>query len=116
MLFRSGDPDLLESLFQNFFENAIRVLDQKGKIKVYSEYEDNCTCVTIKDNGPGMPPEELQKIFEPFYRIDKARTRQHGGAGLGLSICRQICDLHNGELVISSKPEIGTQIKIYFTT
>ncbi len=111
-----GDPDLLESLFQNFFENAIRVLDQKGKIRVYSEYEDNRTCVTIEDNGPGMPPQELKKIFEPFYRIDKARTRRHGGAGLGLSICRQICDLHNAKLMIFSEPKIGTQIKIYFTT
>jgi len=111
-----GDIDLLESLFQNFFENAIRALSQNGKIKICSEYAGDDIIVTIEDNGPGMPQSELQKIFEPFYRIDKARTRTHGGAGLGLSICRQICDIHNAELVITSEPEKGTQIQINFTT
>ena len=111
-----GDTDLLESLFQNLFENAIRVLGENGKIKISSEYEGNRICVIIEDNGPGIPQLELQRIFEPFYRIDKARTREHGGAGLGLSLCKQICDIHNAELSIVSKPNIGTQIKIYFTT
>ena len=116
-----GDADLLESLFQNFFENAIRVLPIEGIIAVTSKLSGSGVCVTIADNGPGIATQDLPFISEPFYRIDKARTRKHGGVGLGLSICKEICNVHHAKLEFSSINEehelfqSGTKIKIYFT-
>ncbi len=116
-----GDADLLESLFQNILENAIRVLPKKGIIAVASKSTDSGVCVIIADNGPGIASENLPFIEEPFYRVDKARTRKHGGAGLGLSICKEICNVHHAKIeFLSIKDESeefqsGTKIKIYFT-
>ena len=69
---------------------------------------------TVEDQGPGMSEEVLKHICEPFWKADKARTRRHGGAGLGLSLCRRIAELHKGTLSFDSAPGKGTRIT--FTT
>lgn len=68
----------------------------------------------VKDFGAGIPESEQKKIFEPFYRVDKARSRQAGGAGLGLALCAEIANVHQAKLSIESVPQQGTTIRILF--
>ncbi|GHU53902.1 two-component sensor histidine kinase [Clostridia bacterium] len=105
-----GDAALIESLVQNLLENAIKA--GGTQICVYTERK----AIIIEDNGKGMETEEIRKITEPFYRIDKARARAGGGVGLGLALCAEICDIHGAKLNITSKKGSGTRIKIDFTT
>ena len=72
--------------------------------------------LTIADNGIGIPEEELSFIFEPFYRVDKSRSKDTGGYGLGLSLCKTIMDAHNGKIEIASKPGEGTTVSLFFST
>ncbi len=68
----------------------------------------------IRDNGIGMEPEELQKITEPFYRVDKARSRESGGTGLGLALCCDIVKLHRAKLAYESEVGAGTKVTVVF--
>ncbi len=111
-----GDRDLIESLLSNIMENAIRFLPAGGKIEVKSYSDAKELVLSISDNGIGMEEAELQKITEPFYRVDQSRSRAYGGAGLGLALCKQICNLHHAQINISSRANIGTKIEIRFTT
>lgn len=107
-----GVSELLVCLFRNLFENAVRACRTEGEID--AGWGDGT--VRIRDNGIGMEPEELEKITEPFYRIDKARSRNSGGTGLGLALCREIADLHHAVLEYESIPGEGTTVRIIFTT
>lgn len=106
-----GVSELLICLFRNLFENAVRACRMEGEID--AGWGDGT--VRIRDNGIGMEPEELEKITEPFYRIDKARSRNSGGTGLGLALCREIADLHHAVLEYESIPGEGTTVRIIFT-
>jgi signal transduction histidine kinase len=112
----AGDRDLIESLMLNIMENALRASSDGGKIEVKSLHEGNELILSIIDYGTGINEHDRSKIFEPFYRADKSRSRANGGAGLGLSLCKQICDLHNARMEIISQPDIGTTMTIKFTT
>lgn len=116
VIFLEGDRDLMESLILNITENALRALPENGKIEVKTYPEGNGFMLSIADNGTGIGKDDISKVFEPFYRADKSRSRAYGGAGLGLSLCKQICDLHHAQMEISSQPDIGTTITIKFTT
>jgi signal transduction histidine kinase len=70
--------------------------------------------VQIVDNGIGIPPDELPFIFEPFYRVDKSRTKDTGGYGLGLSLCKTIMEAHGGRIAIESTPNVGTTVTLVF--
>jgi signal transduction histidine kinase len=111
-----ADRDLIESLVLNVMENALRALPDRGKIEVKAHREENGFMLSIADNGTGISQEDISKVFEPFYRGDKSRSRAYGGVGLGLALCKQICDLHHARMEIFSKPNIGTTITIKFTT
>lgn len=111
-----GDADLIESLVLNIMENAIRALANDGEIEVKTYGNEKELILSISDNGMGISERELQKIYEPFYTVDKSRSRSYGGAGLGLALCNQICGLHHAQMSISSKPNIGTKVEIRFTT
>ena len=111
----SGDKDLIESLILNLMENALRALQNNGEIKITTTKTEKGFILSLLDNGLGMDEQELLKVFEPFYRIDKSRSRSYGGVGLGLALCKQICELHGAEVEISSQPNIGTTIVIKFT-
>lgn len=107
-----GVRELFVCLCRNLFENAIRACDGGGEIQV---------CLGdgrfhIRDNGVGMEAAELDKITEPFYRIDKARSRACGGAGLGLALCREISELHEARMQYESEPGKGTKVTVIFTT
>ncbi len=70
--------------------------------------------ITVQDYGQGISPEDQEKVFEPFYRVDKSRTKDTGGYGLGLSLCREIMLAHGGDIRLESEPGHGTKVTLYF--
>ena len=75
-----------------------------------AEERDGRVYVCVKDTGIGIPREELDRVFERFYRVDKTRSREYGGTGLGLSISRLVIEIHGGKIWIESEPEAGTEV------
>lgn len=106
------EPDLVKSLLYNLIDNASKAIDGEGLIGVKAMAIPNGCQFQIVDNGRGMEQTELTRITEEFYRVDKARSRSQGGAGLGLALCRQIVELHNGSMSFASKPQKGTRVTV----
>lgn len=106
----TGDRELLALLADNLTVNTVRASTPGQTVTLTA----HCGGFTVADEGVGMTQEQLAHIFEPFYKADKARARAQGGAGLGLTVCRQIAQMHHGELRVSSTPGQGTQVD--FTT
>lgn len=104
-----GDEQKLEKLILNIIRNAIKYTDVGGWIKVHLEEKNKLAKIVVEDNGIGIPPEDLPYIFERFYRVDKARSRQEGGTGLGLSICKWIAEAHGGTINVESKEGEGSK-------
>lgn len=111
-----GDASLLKSLFVNLMDNAIKACEMDGHVMIRAVLEDGKKIVCIQDNGKGMSPEITEYITEPFYRVEKSRSRKDGGTGLGLSICKQIVLRHNADLEFISHPGKGMIAKVIFTT
>lgn len=109
-----GDPDLLLSLFSNLIDNARKACDEGGGITLEGHRLEEGYRFCLKDNGHGMPEEEIYKITEPFYMVDKSRARKEGGAGMGMSLCQKIIQLHHAEWNIRSRIGEGTEIRIRF--
>lgn len=95
-----GDYSLLYRAFYNLIENAIKYNVPGGSVEISSEFKDNNTIITIADTGIGIPDSMKEQIFEPFYRVDKSRSREMGGAGLGLSMVDSIIKKHNGTITV----------------
>lgn len=111
-----ADKDGIERVILNILTNSIKYTNEGGTIKVYVGFVYNDAYIKIIDNGIGIPEEDLTKIFERFYRVDKARTREMGGTGLGLSIAKEILDKNNGIIDIKSKVGEGTEVVIRVPT
>jgi len=109
-----GDKDRIEQVVLNIVSNAIKYTPDKGTIKVIMDYVDGTVRIIVNDNGIGIPEKDLSRIFERFYRVDKARSRELGGTGLGLSIARQIIEAHEGKISIDSVQGEGTTVTIQF--
>lgn len=109
-----GDMDLLQSLLGNLIDNARKACESEGNIWLYGMQKKNGYLMFVQDNGRGIPPEEIHKISEAFYMVDKSRARKEGGAGIGMTLCKKIVELHKAEWKISSEPGIGTRVSIYF--
>ena len=109
-----GDPDLILSLFSNLIDNARKACPEGGRIWLEGRQEKEGYCFCLKDNGCGMPEEEIHKITEPFYMIDKSRARKEGGAGIGMALCQKIIRMHHAGWEIQSRKGEGTQIRICF--
>jgi len=107
-----GDEQKLEKLLLNIIRNATKYTDIGGWIKVRLEEKDKIAKIIVEDNGIGIPETDLPYIFERFYRVDKARSRQEGGTGLGLSICKWIAEAHGGNIKVESKENIGTKFTL----
>lgn len=112
----SGNQELLESLLINLIDNAIKASRPNGMINVLAYQENKNRIIQVADFGKGMTQEQLLHIREAFYRVDPARSRRDGGAGLGLSICDQIAEMHGAQIQFMSKQGEGTTVKIIFTT
>lgn len=108
-----GDKDLLLSLFLNLVDNARKACVQGGNIKIFGRRHPKGYQLEIKDNGRGIPEEELPRITEAFYMVDKSRARKEGGAGLGMALCAKILKLHGGRWHMKSEPGKGTIIGIW---
>jgi signal transduction histidine kinase len=100
----SADPLLLERLLSNLLSNARRACPD-GEIEVSAELRADEVLIVVQDEGPGVAPEHRETIFEPFTRLDDARSRDRGGVGLGLHLCRQICRAHEGTIEVTDRPD-----------
>lgn len=109
-----GDKHLLYRALFNLVENACKYTPRGGSITISSHEEAGHMVLTIADNGIGIADEDIRHIFEPFYRADKSRSRDIAGAGLGLSITKEILSLHHAELYAHSVPKHGTEFRIVF--
>lgn len=111
-----ADKDDIERVVLNILTNSIKYTPDNGKIKIYVGFVYNDAYIKIFDNGIGIPEDDLSRIFERFYRVDKARTREMGGTGLGLSIAKEILDKNGGSIDIKSKVGEGTEVVIRIPT
>ena len=106
----------IERVVLNILSNAIKYTPEHGTIKVYVGFVYNDAYIKVIDNGIGIPEEDLERIFERFYRVDKARSRELGGTGLGLSIAKEILDQNKGSIDIKSEVGKGTEVVIRIPT
>ncbi|MBE7050579.1 MAG: cell wall metabolism sensor histidine kinase WalK [Ruminococcaceae bacterium] len=107
-----GNSDRLEQVITNIITNALKYTPDGGNILVSTMHMFNTVTIKVKDNGIGIPQKDIEHIFERFYRVDKARSRQMGGTGLGLAIAKEIIEAHDGSISIKSKPGQGTTVMI----
>ncbi len=108
-----GDVTRLEQIVYNLTENAIKYTPDGGSVVVGLQQKSHQAVLTVQDNGVGIPPEDQAHIFERFYRVDKARSRETGGTGLGLSIVRQMVSMHGGEISVMSTPGKGSVFTVH---
>ena len=117
---KQGKLDLIVtkgiSRFSRNVIDSIKYTEDGGTIKIYVGFVYNDAYIKIIDNGIGIPEKDLDRIFERFYRVDKARTRKMGGTGLGLSIAKEILDKNNGRIDIKSEVGKGTEVVITIPT
>jgi len=105
-----ADYDGIEQVVLNVLSNAIKYTPENGKITVYISKIYNEVQIKVVDTGIGIPKEDIPRVFERFYRVDKARSREMGGTGLGLSIAKEIIEAHSGSVAIKSEPGKGTEV------
>ena len=110
-----GEAALLESLMVNLADNAVKACGPGGSVRLCARRETGRLTLTVQDTGRGMDAETLAHIGEPFYRPDKARSREQGGAGLGLALCFQIAQSHGAALSFTSALGAGTTAAVIFT-
>ncbi len=110
-----GDRDLLISLFINLIDNARKASDPGKRIRVVGMRLPDGYLVSVEDEGRGIPPEELSRITEAFYMVDKSRARKEGGAGLGLALCQKIVELHQAVWQMESAPGEGLKVTVRFS-
>lgn len=104
-----ADADQLIQLTLNLLENAVKYTQPGGSVTVTLRELGDQVCVSVSDTGIGIAPQHLPHIFDRFYRVDRARNRQHGGTGLGLAIAQQIVQLHHGTITVVSEPGRGSE-------
>ena len=107
-----GDRYRLKQVLLNLIDNAIKYCPSGTSIQIRLALDDSGCMLEVKDNGPGIPRAEIQRLFDRFYRIDKARSREIGGSGLGLSICKSICEGHGGRIEAESDLGRGSIFRV----
>lgn len=110
----SGDRDLLKTVFINMLDNAAKASKTGSEVVLRAMHKLSVVLVEVEDHGCGIPKEEVKKITEAFYMVDKSRSRKSGGAGLGMTLASKIIDIHKAKLRIVSEPGQGTCMKVYF--
>ena len=109
----TADRDLLKTVLVNVIDNGRKAIDGPGSVTVVGKREEGGYAFYVRDTGKGIPPEELGRITEAFYMVDKSRSRAKGGAGLGLAICQEIVRLHRGTMEFRSTVGEGTTVRIF---
>jgi PAS domain S-box-containing protein len=108
-----GDVDYLHRALANLVQNALNYTPEGGRITVRSAFQKGQIVIEVEDNGIGIAAEHLPRIFERFYRVDKARSREKGGTGLGLAIARRVIELHGGHITVESVPGEGSTFRVF---
>lgn len=106
-----ADPQRITQVMTNLIENAVKYGNDNGRVVVLLEEDKRHVLVSVRDDGPGIPPEHLSRIFERFYRVEKSRSKERGGTGLGLAIVKHILSAHKTKITVLSKLEKGTTFK-----
>lgn len=109
-----ADPDRLSQLYRNLLNNSANYTDNKGRLDITIFREADKLVLNFSDSEPGVPEHELPKLFDRFYRVESSRNRHNGGAGLGLAICSNIVEAHNGTILAQSSPLKGLAVHIEF--
>jgi len=107
-----GDRNRIGQVLVNLIDNAIKYTPESGRIELIVSDRDGQLCFSVQDDGIGIAAEHIDRVFERFYRVDKARSRELGGTGLGLSIAKHIVLAHNGKISIESRPKTGTKVTV----
>ena len=107
------EPDLMETVCLNLLDNARKAMENGGSVYLEGFEEAGGCCIQVTDTGKGIPAEELARVTEAFYMVDKSRARAQGGAGLGLALCQRIVELHGGTMELESEPGQGTRVQIH---
>lgn len=109
------DPDKLQKILNNLISNALKYTPKRGQISVniFQEIEDDRVVITVSDNGTGIPKEDIPKIFQRFYRGNDSATLQHVGNGIGLSLTRELIQLMNGDITVTSDPGKGSTFRFW---
>jgi len=108
-----GERDSLQRVLINLVENAIKYNVDGGKIDITAEAKQDKVYLSVFNTGSGIPEEDIHRVFEQFYRVEKSRSAQYGGSGLGLTIVKRIIELHRGNIAIESEPEAWTRVNIF---
>jgi two-component system, OmpR family, sensor histidine kinase SenX3 len=104
----AGDERQLVSAVANLLENAVKYSDERAPVEVGATASDGSVDIVVRDRGVGIPAKDLERIFERFYRVDRARSRDTGGTGLGLSIVRHVATNHGGDVLVESQEGLGS--------
>ncbi len=109
-----GDEEQIKELIENLVQNGIRYNNAGGYVRVSVRHEDGHAVLSVRDNGIGIAKEKQSRVFERFYRVDKSRSRDIGGTGLGLALVKHIAEIHNADIEMESTPGVGTVISVHF--
>lgn len=109
-----GDEEQIKELIENLVQNGIRYNNAGGYVRVSVRNEDGHAVLSVRDNGIGIAKEKQSRVFERFYRVDKSRSRDSGGTGLGLALVKHIAEIHNADIEMESTPGMGTEISVHF--
>ena len=109
-----GDEEQIKELIENLVQNGIRYNNAGGYVRVSVRHEDGYAVLSVRDNGIGIAKEKQSRVFERFYRVDKSRSRDSGGTGLGLALVKHIAEIHNADIEMESTPGVGTVISVHF--
>ncbi|MBH0230124.1 two-component system histidine kinase PnpS [Halobacillus yeomjeoni] len=107
-----GDTSRLKQVFMNLLTNAVNYTPSEGEVSIACTETEDHIVVSVSDNGVGIPEDEISRIFERFYRVDKARSRNSGGTGLGLAIVKHIVEAHQGTIHVESTVNVGTTFQV----
>jgi len=109
-----ADPDKVQQVITNLFDNAVKYTPNSGQIRIEIEPQERYLALIVADNGLGIPEKDQERVFERFFRVDRARSRDVGGTGLGLSIVKHIMELHGGRISVKSEPGKGSRFTALF--
>jgi two-component system sensor histidine kinase CpxA len=111
-----GDAALLRSCIENVVRNALRYAPENSMVEVslrtLRSVTNSSAQISVRDHGPGVPPETLQKLFEPFFRVSESRDRDSGGSGLGLAIAQRVATMHSGNIQVQNASDGGLAVTI----